>query len=190
MSTIKKRGVKMQVIWSLFISLTISFLSLVIFVMLTLKYFMDKNKSLRTHALTRLLAIVTLFIMVDSVYYTLFYASQYGYLPQVLYYRLSSPFIELVPKIGIFISVVFTIHFLMEKHIERFKSAEESLITLESMNKELDKKARDLESSQDNLQKKVLELEKFNEIAKSREESMLDLIKKIEVLENKLNKKK
>ena len=61
---------------------------------------------------------------------------------------------------------------------------------LELMNKELEKRAEQLQESQETLQKKVHELERFNAIAKERETKMLQLIKKIEVLETKLQKRK
>ena len=47
-----------------------------------------------------------------------------------------------------------------------------------------------MEDSQNKQQHKLQELERFNDIAKSREAKMLDLIKKIEDLEQKLEKKK
>lgn len=180
----------MHVVLSLLVSVSISLLTLVIFFMLALKYFKDKHINYRTHALTKLLAILTFFIFLDSSYYSFLYASQYGYISSKLFFMLLEPAAQLFPKLGIFLSVVFTVHFIMEKHIEKFKDNEESLQTLESLNGELEKKAMQLESSQGILQKKVQELERFNQIAKSREESMVELIKKIEFLEKKLNKKK
>ena len=77
----------------------------------------------------------------------------------------------------------------MENRIEEFKNKDDSFGKLEKLNHELEKRAKELEMSQDVLQRKVEELERFNDIAKQREGKMVELIEKIEVLEKKLRKK-
>ncbi len=181
---------KAEIIFIILISFSISLLSLILFSMLLKKYLKDKHKNFSTHSLTKLLASLTFFLFIDGFYYSILYMSQYGIISSKLFYDLSNIYVELLPKLGIFISSVMIVHFLMEKRIEEFKTKEESLEELQKLNQELEKKAIDMEQNQDKLQKKLLELERFNDIAKSREENMLNLIKKIELLENKLKTKK
>lgn len=140
--------------------------------------------------MTKLLALLTFFLFVDAFYYTLLYASQYRLLPESIFFRLSIPSLQVLPKFGIFVATILLVHFIFDKKIEKFKDKETGMRKLELMNKELEKRAEELQDSQATLQEKVHELEKFNTIAKERETKMLNLIKKIEVLETKLQKKK
>jgi hypothetical protein len=179
-----------EIIIALLVSISITALSFILFVLLMHKFIKDKHKKYSTHSLTKLLAVLTFFLFVDGAYYSILFASQYGYISSKYFFVLSDIRYQIIPKLGIFISAVFIVHFIMEKRIEEFKKKEDSLEELEKLNHELEKKAADMESSQDNLQKKVVELEKFNDIAKSREENMVELIKKIELLESKLKIKK
>ena len=126
----------------------------------------------------------------DAFYYTLLYASQYRFLPESIFFRLSIPSLQVLPKFGIFVATILLVHFIFDKKIEKFKDKEMGMKKLELMNKELEKRAQELQDSQGTLQKKVNELERFNTIAKERETKMLNLIKKIEVLETKMQKKK
>ena len=126
----------------------------------------------------------------DAFYYTLLYASQYRLLPESIFFRLSIPSLQVLPKFGIFVATILLVHFIFDKKIEKFKDKETGMRKLELMNKELEKRAEELQDSQATLQEKVHELEKFNTIAKERETKMLNLIKKIEVLETKMQKKK
>ncbi len=169
---------------------SLSLLSLVISVLLFNKFFKDKNENFEIHALTKALAILTFFLFVDAFYYTLLYASQHNFLPQNIFFRLSVPSFQVLPKFGIFVATILLVHFIFDKKIEQFKDRETGIRKLELMNKELEKRAEELQGSQATLQKKVHELERFNTIAKERETKMLQLIKKIEVLETKLQKKK
>ena len=91
---------------------------------------------------------------------------------------------------GIFISTILIVHFIMGNHIEKLKTREETFHLLHGLNHELEKRAKELESSQEMLQRKVQELERYNEIAKERELKMLSLIKKEENIEENLRKKK
>ena len=78
----------------------------------------------------------------------------------------------------------------MEKRIEEFKNNEKALFKLEKLNKELETRTKKMETFQEKQEKKLHELERFNDIAKKREAKMLDLIKKINILEAKLKKKR
>ena len=129
-------------------------------------------------------------MFLDAFYYTLLYGAQYGFLPQNIFYKLSIPSYQVLPKFGIFVATIFLVHFIFDKKIEQLKDKETGMQKLELMNKELEKRAEELQDSQNLLQQKVHDLEKFNTIAKERETKMLQLIKKIEVLETKLQKKK
>jgi len=74
----------------------------------------------------------------------------------------------------------------MENRIEEFGNKETAFDKLLRLNAELSKKAEEMETTHEVLQKKVQELERYNEIAKMREAKMVVLIKKIEYLESKL----
>jgi hypothetical protein len=180
----------MQIEITLLTTLSISLLSFILFSILLHKYLSEPNKKYRIHALTKLLIALTFFLFIDGAYYSLLFATQYQLLWPSLFFILTEPQFQIIPKLGIFISAVFVVYFIMEKHIEEFKNKEDTLNLLEKLNHELEKKAEDMESAQDHLQKKVIELEKFNDIAKTREQKMIDLIGKIELLETQLKKKK
>jgi len=170
----------------LYISLTL--LSMTIFFILIFKYLKDRGKKYDAQALTKLLSILMFFISIDSLYYSLLYSSEHRFLPEILFFRLSNPIMQILSKLGVFISTILVVHFLMEKRIEKIKLNEDSLGELEKLNHILEEKALELEGSQDDLQKKVEELERFNTIAKEREASMVQLIEKIEKLEKKIKK--
>jgi hypothetical protein len=180
----------MQIVIILLITLSISLLSFILFSILLHKYTSEPNKRYRIHALTKLLIALTFFLFIDGIYYSLLFATQYRLIWPNLFFILTEPQFQIIPKLGIFISAVFVVQFIMEKHIEEFKNKEDNLVLLEKLNHELEKKAAGMESAQEHLQKKVIELEKFNDIAKTREQKMVDLIEKIEVLETRLKKKK
>ncbi len=169
---------------------SLSLLSLIISILLFNKFFKDKKEKYEIHSMTKLLALLTFFLFTDSFYYTLLYGSQYRFLPESIFFKLSIPSLQVLPKLGIFIATIVLVHFIFDKKIEKFRDREKGIKKLELMNKELEKKAEELQDSQDILRKKVNELERFNTIAKERETKMLNLIKKIEVLEEKLEKKK
>ncbi len=174
---------------AILVSISISLLSISIFFILMYKYFKDSNKMHRVHALTRLLAILAFFLFLDGLYYILYYTSQYGILSNEIFYSMTETNLRLLPQLGIFISTVLIVHFVMENRIEEFKNKDESFGKLEKLNHELEKRAKELETSQDVLQRKIEELERFNDIAKQREVKMVELIEKIEFLEKKLRKK-
>jgi hypothetical protein len=174
----------------LFIYLCLSILSLVVLVLLIHKYLVDDNKKSAVHTITRMLSIMTFFLLFDSIINLILYASQLRLLPVYMFIIFSSYKIELITKLGIFFSTIVIVHFLMEKRIEQFKDHETSLMKLQTLNHELEKKTKELEYSHETLQKKLHQLESFNEIAKHREVKMLSLIKKIEDLEKQLKKGK
>jgi uncharacterized membrane protein (DUF106 family) len=177
----------MQII--LLVSYSITILSLIIFFLLLHKYLNTKHKNYVVHSITKMLSVLAFFLFIEGLYSSLLYTSQYNLISPGFYYALSGTYLEVVPRVGIFITAIFIIHFLMEKRIEQFKNNEDTLGKLQKLNHELEKRAKELQTTQNTLQTKVLELERFNLIAKDREAGMLDLIKKIEILETKLKKK-
>lgn len=176
------------IIFILIITFSITILSLIITFLLLHKHLKDKDKKYATHSLTILLYILSFFIFIDGFYHSLLYLSQFGFISQKIFFVLTSYHIQLLPKLGIFIASVFIVHFLMEKRIEDFKIKEDSLAKLKKYNFELETKLKETEKIQDTLFKKTQELEKYNEIAKQREEKMYELMKKIETLEKKIKK--
>jgi len=167
----------------IFIYVIISLLTLVLFALLSFKYFKDRNINYRTHSLTKLLLFLIFFLFMDSFIFLL-------ETPDTLLYTHLNPIFDLISKGGIFFSLVLITHFLMERRIEEFKNNEKALFKLEKLNKELETKTKKMETFQEKQEKKLHELERFNEIAKKREAKMIDLIKKINILEAKLKKKR
>ena len=165
---------------------SITLLSMIIFFLLLYKYNKEPNKQLRIHALTKLLLVLTFFLLIDGLYYSLLYLSQYRLIPEWIYPYLTETNLLIIPKLGIFISTILVTHFLMENRIEEFGNKETAFDKLLRLNAELSKRAEEMESTHETMQKKVEELEKYNEIAKMREAKMVVLIKKIEYLESKL----
>ena len=165
---------------------SITLLSTILFFLLLYKYNKEPNKQLRIHALTKLLLVLTFFLVVDGLYYSLLYLSQYSWIPEGIFSYLTETNLLIIPKLGIFISTILVTHFLMENRIEEFGNKETAFDKLLRLNAELSKKAEEMETTHEVLQKKVQELERYNEIAKMREAKMVVLIKKIEYLESKL----
>lgn len=165
------------------INFSITILSLIVFLYLLYHYFKDKDKKYATHSLIRLLYILAFFIFIDSLYNSFVFLSQFGFINQKIFFVLNTINFKVLPKIGIFLSNVFLIHFIMEKRIDLFKSNEDKLKELKEFNLELEKKLIENKKTQEILEKKALELERYNEIAKEREQKMLKLMKKIEKLE-------
>ena len=174
----------------LLIYFSFSLLSLITFILLVSSYIKDGKKRYSIHSLTRLLVVLTFFTFITGLYNFILRLSQQGFLPISLFYSLSNTSIELIPNLGILVSTILIVHFIMEKRIEEFKKKEDTIVELHKLNHELEKKATELEHSEEILQKKVMELERFSDVAKQREEKMISLIKKVEELENKSIKKK
>ncbi len=172
-----------------FIYLTFSILCLITFILLLQKLINDRGKHYTITSITRILALMTFFLFLTGCYNFVLKASQFGLISQTVYYRIIGLNVELIPNLGILVSTIFLVYFIMQNKIEEFKKKEDSLIELDKFNHDLEKKAVELESSQEKLQKKVVELEKYNEIAKDREKTMIDLIKKIDTLEKKVKKR-
>ncbi|MEM2138588.1 MAG: hypothetical protein QXM96_00325 [Candidatus Woesearchaeota archaeon] len=173
---------------NMLLNFSITLLSLIACFYLIYHYFKDRKKNYSTHALIRMLYVLTFFIFIDNLYHSFLTLSQYNIINEKYFYFLSSLNLQILPKIGIFISSVFLIHFIMEKRIEEFKSKEDSLNELKILNQELEKKVIQSEKAQESLEKKMHEVEKYNEIAKEREQKMIELMKKIDILENKIKK--
>ena len=168
---------------------SLSLLSLTISLLLMYKYLKDTKKNYRIYAITKALSFLTFFIFVDGLYYAIMFSAQYNLFPLSVFITLSNPAMQVLTKLGIFISTVFIVYFIFNKNIEVLKDREANFARLQQYNKELQRRAHELEASQGSLKRKVWELERFNEIAQSRELKMIDLIKKIEYLESKMRKK-
>jgi hypothetical protein len=168
-----------------YIYLIISLITLILMFLLGKKYFKHIESNHRINELTKVLLILLAFLFIDSTY--LVYSYVQGFV---------NPFIttnktfEIFTKIGVFLSIIPMAYFILSKKIEELRDQEVSFSNLKKLNHELEQKAREMEDSQNKQQHKLQELERFNDIAKSREAKMLDLIKKIEDLEQKLEKKK
>ena len=130
-----------------------------------------------------------LFLFLDSLYHSALLLKDYGAITASFYTKLANPVFPVLIKLGIFISMIFIVHFIMGKNIEYFKNIESSLSKLQTLKHELEKRAHELEGSKQVLETKVHELEKYNEIERERETKMMHLIKKIELLEGKIKKK-
>jgi len=172
----------------IFIYLVFSLLCLMTFSLLVYKLSKGTEKHYTINSVARILASMTFFLFLTGVYNFFLKLSQYSLISPVIYYRLTNINVELVPNLGILVSTIFLVYFIMQNKIEEFKRKEDSLLELGKLNHELEVKALEMESSQEKLQKKIFELEKYNDIAKDREKKMVDLIQKIEVLEQKIKK--
>jgi len=176
--------------FTLFMYLCLTILNFIIFSLLIHKYATDTHKKSNAHNVTKLLAILTFFLLLDSMYQFFLHASQRRIFSPSLYIRLSNPKIELGVSIGLFLSLVMIVHFLMEKRIEQLRDNEKSIDKLQMLNHELEKKTKELEHNQEVQERKLDELERFNKIAHQREAKMLGLIRKIEELEAQIKSKK
>ena len=170
--------------------LSIGILSTLMLLLLLFKYIKDNHQKYGIHALTRMLIILTFFLALDGVYNYFLYASKIQLISPKLFVIFSEPGVMIWPNLGIFISSVVMVHFILEKRIELFKENEISLTKLVKLNKELEVKAHELEKEHEFLQSRIFELEKHNEIAKDREKKMMDLLKKVDALEKQLGHKK
>ncbi|NTV24232.1 MAG: hypothetical protein HGA85_07755 [Nanoarchaeota archaeon] len=170
---------------NLLLHFVFTMLSLISFALVTTKFLKYRKKKYSTHSIIRMISLQTLFLFVVGLYNLILYASQYRYISPMFFYAMSGQALQLIPNFAVLMTTVVIVYFIMEKKIEEFTNHEDSLNQLQSLNHELVKRANELETSHNQLQRKVVELEKFNEIAKSREEKMIALAKKIEVLEKR-----
>lgn len=176
--------------FDMFIDIITGLLGLTVLVYLSYKFLKDKYMNLRTHDLTKILIFLVGFLFLEDTYSAIYTASYYGILPTKVFLFMSNAPLRTVIPLGIFISLVVLVHFIFDNRIEELRNNELAVRKLSKLNHELEEKARALEVDQEKLNTKVHELERFNDVAKRREESMVDLIKKIEKLENQLKRKK
>ncbi len=162
----------------------ISIISAIIFVMLSLRFFKESEKFIVTK-LTKVILVMLFFIFLDSFFNSLTYFL--GITTHALFY--SNEIIQIVSKSGIFVSISLLAYLVYARKFEELKNKEVSVLELQELNKEMEKRTQEMEKSQEVQQKRLKELEKFNEIAKEREMKMMSLLKKIDKLEGKLKKK-
>ena len=171
-----------------FAHLVIFLLSIVVFILLVHKFFSDRHKHLNVSKLTKTLSLLAFFIALDSLFFCLSYWGTIGLNPLVKSF-FSEIGAQLFSGVGVFLSLVSLAYFILEKNIETFKESEEELKKLQTLNRQLEVRAKEIEVSQEQQQKKIMELEKFNEVAKEREIKMMEIIKKIEKVETKMKGK-
>jgi sensor histidine kinase YesM len=171
-----------------FAHLVIFLLSLVVFILLLHKYFSDRHSHPNVSKLTKTLSLLAFFIALDSLFFCLSYWGTIGLNPLITSF-FSEKGAQLFSGFGVFLSLISLAYFLLEKNIETFRESEEELKKLQDLNKQLEIRAKEIEISQEMQQKKILELEKFNEVAKDREIKMMEIIKKIEKVETKMKGK-
>ena len=168
----------------IFMYVIISIISAIIFVMLSLRFFKESEKLVVTK-LTKTILVMLFFIFLDSFFNSLIYFL--GVTSHVLFY--SNEIIQIISKIGIFGSITLLAYFVYARKFEELRNREVSFLELQELNKELERKTKEMEQSQEKQNRKLRELEKFNDIAKEREMKMMSLLKKIDKLEGKLKKK-
>ena len=167
----------------IFMYVIISIISLVLFVMLSVRFFKESEKLIITN-ITKVILLMLFFIFLDSFFNSLTYFL--GITSHAVFY--SNEIVQLISKLGIFVSISFLAYFVYARKFEELKQKEISVFELQSLNKELESKTKEMEISQEQQEKKLKELEKFNEIAKQREMKMMSLIKKIDKIEKKIKK--
>jgi len=167
----------------IFMYVIISIISAVLFCMLSIRFFKGSKKFIVTK-LTKVILIMLFFIFLDGFCNSLTYFL--GITSHTIFY--SNEIVQIISKFGIFVSIVLLAHLVYSGKFEELKKKEISVLELQVLNKELGNKTREMEVSQEKQEKKLKELERFNEIAKQREMKMRSLIKKIDKLESKLKK--
>ncbi|MFH2020567.1 MAG: hypothetical protein ABIJ34_04085 [archaeon] len=171
-----------------FTQLIIGLLSFVIFILLVTKFIGDNKKDYTIHRLTKTLAFLAFFMFLDNIFYCVSYFTGLG-LSDKISDLFSSTGFQFFSTLGIFISLVLLTYFIFDKRIEHLKRSEDDLTLMQELNMHLEKKAKELESAHEQQHNKIVELEKFNEIAKEREAKMRELTKKIESLKGKMGTK-
>ncbi|MBT3721725.1 hypothetical protein HN789_04920 [archaeon] len=163
----------------IFMHVIISIISVVLFVMLSLRFFKE-SKALITTRLTKVLLFLLFFLFLDGFFNTMTYFVG----TFTMFY--STEIIQIISKVGVFGSIVFLAHFAYDKKFEELKDKEHSVLELKEINKQLEIKTLEMERSQAMQERKLKELERFNTIAKEREAKMMKLLKKADKIERKL----
>ena len=167
-----------------FMHVIISIISLVIFIMLSTR-FLKESKKLIITKITKVILVMLFFIFLDNFFKSMTYFSEVT--SHAIFY--STEIIQIISNLGIFVSIVLLAYFVYGRKFDELKKKEVSFMELQGLNKELEKKTLEMEKSQETQERKLKELERFNDIAKEREMKMMNLLKKIDKLEGKLKKK-
>lgn len=165
----------------IFMYVIISIISAVIFGMLSFKFFKSSKKLIVTK-LAKTILLMLFFIFLDGFFNSLTYFL--GITSHALFY--SNEIVQIISKLGIFVSIALLAYLVYEGRFEELKDKEVSVLELQSLNKELEFRTKQMEESQKIQETKLKELEKFNQIAKERETKMMNLLKKVDKIEGKL----